>query len=66
MFGALTLLEKAEIFIGNEIKSTTGLSATISDALAARVSFDVTRQDKVPAGRKRTDTATRAALVYSF
>jgi putative salt-induced outer membrane protein len=62
----ITLLEKAQIFLNSEIKSTTAIMATINDALAARLSFDFTRQDKVPAGRRRTDTATLASIVYSF
>ena len=62
----LTLIERAQIFLNSEIKSTTAIQATINDALAARLSFDITRQDRVPAGRRRTDTATLASIVYSF
>lgn len=62
----LTLSQHAEIFFGSEIKSTTALTASVSKALSARLSFDVTRQNKVPPGRDKLDTATRATLVYGF
>jgi putative salt-induced outer membrane protein len=66
MFDALTLIEKAEIFLDSEIKSTTALSVPVRNALSAQLAFDYDRQNKVPPGRKQTDTATRVALVYSF
>ena len=66
IFEHVTLSENAEIFFGNEIKSTTALTAAVSQALSARLSFDVTHQDKVPAGRDKLDTSTRATLVYGF
>lgn len=66
VFEALTLTEKAEWFIGNEIRSVTAVSVPVRGKLSAQAAFDVTRQDKVPAGRKQTDTATRLGLVYSF
>jgi putative salt-induced outer membrane protein YdiY len=66
MFDTVTLLEKAEYFVNSEIKSTTALSIPVRNALSAQLAFDYDRQEKVPAGRKQTDTATRVALVYSF
>lgn len=66
VFEAMTLTEKAEWFIGNEIRSVTAVSIPVRGKLSAQAAFDVTRQDKVPAGRKQTDTATRLGLVYSF
>lgn len=62
----ITLLEKAQIFVNSEIKSTTAVLMAINDDLAARFSFDFTRQDSVPVGRRRTDTVTLASIVYSF
>lgn len=62
----VTLTEKAEYFVGSEIRSVTALNLPVRDALSAQVAFDVTYQDEIPAGREHTDTATRLGLVYSF
>lgn len=66
MFDGLTLSEKAEWFVSNEIRSVTALTVPVRGKLSAQAAFDMTRQDKVPVGRKQTDTATRLGLVYSF
>jgi len=44
----------------------TGVTATLAGNLAARFSFRVDHHTDVPVGRKKTDTITRAALVYTL
>ena len=66
VFEHLTLSERAEMFVNSEIKSTTALTIPIQDKLSAQLAFDFIHQEHVPLGRVATDTATHAALVYSF
>jgi putative salt-induced outer membrane protein len=50
----------------NTSQSTTALTTKIVDALAARVSFDIKKETSPSPGAKKTDTASRATLVYGF
>lgn len=51
---------------GNTLESTTALTTRLSGALAARASFNIRQESDPPFGREKTDTTTRASLVYSF
>jgi putative salt-induced outer membrane protein len=62
----LTFSEIAGVYFNGALNSTTALTAAVSTKLSARMSFDVTHEDKVPPGRVATDTATRVSLVYGF
>lgn len=46
--------------------SKTALTAALSRALSARVSFNVQSESEPAGGRRPTDTATRASIVYDF
>lgn len=46
--------------------SKTALSAALSQALSARLSFNVQGESEPAGGRRPTDTATRATIVYDF
>ncbi len=46
--------------------SKTALTAALSHPLSARLSFNVQRESQPAGGRKPTDTATRATIVYDF
>jgi putative salt-induced outer membrane protein len=60
------LTEKAVMFFNSQFTSSTALTAALAGDLSARLSYDIDRQDEPLPGRKRTDTATRASLVYAF
>ncbi|MFO8153555.1 YdiY family protein [Thioalkalivibrio sp.] len=49
-----------------ETESISSVTAGITDALALRLSLEVERASKVPAGTKKTDTTTTASAVYRF
>jgi len=66
VFDKVTFTENAAIYIDSQWTSTTALTGALGSKLSARLSFDVTHEDKPTAGRKATDTATRASLVYGF
>lgn len=44
----------------------TGLTASLSDALSARLSFEVRHETHPPIGREQTDTISRISLVYAI
>lgn len=46
--------------------STSALTSKLLGALSARLSYNVQHETNPPNGRKRTDTITRATLVYDF
>jgi putative salt-induced outer membrane protein len=48
------------------IWNDTGITANLSGNLAARFSFRVDNHSSVPVGTKKTDTITRAAIVYTL
>lgn len=49
-----------------QITNSLALTAKLSDALSARISFDVRHDTQPPEGFEDTDTATRFSLVYGF
>lgn len=49
-----------------QITNSTALTATLTGALSARVSFDIRHDTTPPIGFEDTDTATRLSLVYAF
>jgi len=49
-----------------EIESVTGLSASITDTLAMKLSYTVAHNTDVPADTEKTDTYTSINLVYDF
>lgn len=61
--------ERVEVYFGGSnttIQSLTSLTTRIMGSLSGRVSFDYRYQSDPGAGRKNTDTTTRASLVYDF
>jgi len=46
--------------------SRAALTAALTDVLSARLSFDVEHETNPPPGILKTDTSTRASLVYDF
>ena len=48
------------------VTSTTGLQAAINGSLKARFSYEVNYNDGAPPGAVKTDTLSRATLVYGF
>lgn len=49
-----------------QLSNSIGVTAALSGALSARVSFDVRYDTNPPIGFEDTDTATKIALVYGF
>lgn len=49
-----------------QLINSTGLTASLSDALSARVSFEVRHDTDPPAGFEQTDTISRISLVYAI
>ena len=47
-------------------EDTLSLTATVISALAARLSFNIRYNSNPPAGAKKTDTLSKAQLVYAF
>lgn len=62
----LTFSERVSYYVGNQLASTTALTANIYESLAGRLSFDIIREDDPPVGREAIDTRSRLSLVYSF
>ena len=52
--------------VSTQVTNSTALTAALSDALSARISFDVRHDTEPPLGFEQTDTATRFSLVYGF
>ncbi len=52
----------SDTYLWNDV----GVTANLAGNLAARFSFRVDHHTDVPVGRKKTDTITRAALVYTL
>jgi len=46
--------------------NTTALNASLTDAITARISFEVRNDTNPPDGFVNTDTATRLSIVYGF
>lgn len=49
-----------------QLTNSLGLTAALTGALSARISFDVRHDTDPPIGFEDTDTATRLSLVYAF
>jgi len=49
-----------------EIESVTGLTSSLTDTLAMKLSYTVQHNTEVPAGTEKTDTYTSINLVYNF
>lgn len=49
-----------------QISNTVALTASLTDTLSARFSFDVRHDTNPPAGFESTDTTTRISIVYKF
>lgn len=49
-----------------QISNTLALTASLTNTLSARFSFDVRHDTNPPAGFEATDTTTRVSLVYKF
>ena len=50
----------------NTLTATTALDAKISGKLSARLSYAIEHENNPPEGRDKTDTLSRATLVYDF
>ncbi|GAA0480151.1 hypothetical protein GCM10009096_22680 [Parasphingorhabdus litoris] len=50
----------------NTLTATTGLDAKINGKLKARFSYAIEHETNPPDGREKTDTLSRATLVYDF
>ena len=50
----------------SSLLSLSQLTARLNGRLSARMSYQVNNESNPPAGRKTTDTVTRATLVYNF
>lgn len=66
---AITLRQDASAYVqrlNSTVASTTALDARLFGPLSARLSYAVQYESAPPAGRRTTDTTSRASLVYSF
>ncbi|MBV7255568.1 DUF481 domain-containing protein [Pacificimonas sp. WHA3] len=50
----------------SSLYAKTALTAKVMGDLSARLSYDILHETDPPAGREKTDTITRASLVYGF
>lgn len=50
----------------SSLYSKTALTAQVLSNLSARLSYDILHETDPPEGREKTDTITRASLVYGF
>lgn len=66
IFDGLNFGQRVSVYFGNQLTSTTFLTSQIRGGLAARLSFDLVRENDPPAGSEKVDTATRLSLVYGF
>lgn len=65
----LSFSNKTKVFVGEArttIANEAGLKVRLNGALSARLSFDVKYDSEVLAGTHKTDTLTRATIVYDF
>lgn len=65
----VALTEDASVLSASDnttLISTSALTAKLSGALSARLSFNVQKETMPAPGRTSTDTATRATIVYGF
>lgn len=52
--------------VNRTVSSTTALTTRIFGPLSAKLAFDLQHESDPPDGLKKTDTTSRASLVYSF
>ena len=52
--------------VSSQLLNVAAITAQLSGALSARVSFEVRNESTPQPGRKATDTATRLSIVYGF
>lgn len=48
------------------LEETLALTTKLTDSLSGRLSFNILHNTKVPLGAEKTDTVTRASVLYSF
>ena len=48
------------------LEETLALTTKLTDSLSGRLSFNIVHNTNVPLGAEKTDTVTRASLLYSF
>jgi putative salt-induced outer membrane protein len=66
---ALVLTENSSIYVDSfntSFASLTALTARINGALSARASLQINTESNPPAGRRNSDTTSRATIVYNF
>lgn len=66
---ALTLSQNATMFsdsTNTSLLSLTALTAKVSGALSARLSYQINRESNPPPGLENTDITSRVTLVYGF
>ncbi|WP_439534615.1 DUF481 domain-containing protein [Polymorphobacter sp.] len=65
----LTLSENASVYVDSfntSFMSMTSLTARLAGSLSARATFQVNTESNPPDGRQKSDTTSRATIVYSF
>lgn len=65
----LSLQQQASAYLekfNSTVGATTSLNAKLLGPLSAQLSYNVQFESQPPAGRKNTDTVSRASLVYTF
>ncbi|MFZ5610495.1 MAG: DUF481 domain-containing protein [Pseudomonadota bacterium] len=65
----LKFTNKTTAFFGSTritLTNDAGFTASLTERLAGRLSFYIKHDSAVPPGQVKTDTATRASLVYGF
>lgn len=65
----IKLTQDGQAFIQSSnttLRSITGLEASLSDALSARLSYTVEYESNPPLGAVSTDTLTRFTIIYGF
>lgn len=66
---SLSFTQNASAYLesyNSTVSSNTAINAKLLGPLSARLSYAIQFESEPPAGRRTTDTTTRAALVYSF
>jgi putative salt-induced outer membrane protein len=69
ILGGLSLRQQASAYVeryNSTVTGTTALNAKLIGPLSAQFSYNFQYESLPPAGRKTTDTISRASLVYAF
>lgn len=64
-----SLENTASAIIGEDsttLEETLALTSKLTESLSGKLSFNILHNTNVPLGAKKTDTVTRAAVVYAF